>query len=155
MVRREFTFENDPKFVTVNKYSSLLFTTWSTFYKDTRLVLNQILQDFFDNYTKIVKKMHCNHEQIIDTVLNSINQIGCKSPLGHLLFCSLKHDSKNICLLCTRMICFEEICGNILDELDEILLSEILYNSTVDQEKKCLRGLELSPYIFELFNSKI
>ena len=53
--------------------------------------------------------MHCNHERIIGIVLNSINQIGCKSTLGHLFFCSRKHNSKNICLLCTRMICFEKI----------------------------------------------
>ena len=43
-------------FAPANKYSSLLFTTWSIFYKDTRLVLNQILGDFFDNYTKNSKK---------------------------------------------------------------------------------------------------
>ena len=34
------------------------------------------------------------------------------------------------------MICFEEIRGNILDELDEILLWEILYDLPVDQEKR-------------------
>ena len=134
LVRRDFTFENDPEFVTVNKYSSLLFTTWSSFYKDTQLVFSQILRDFFDNYTKIVKKMHCNHERIIGIVLNSINQIGGKSTLGHLFFCSRKYDSKSIYLLGTKMICVEETCGNILGKLDEILLSEILYNLLVDQE---------------------
>ena len=33
-----------------------------------------------------------------------------------LAFCSGKHDSKNICLLCTRMICFEETCGIIFSD---------------------------------------
>ena len=28
LVKREFTFEKDSEFVRVNKYSSLLFTTW-------------------------------------------------------------------------------------------------------------------------------
>ena len=89
--------------MTLNKYSSLFFVTCLTFYKDTRLDLNQILRNFFDNYTKIVKKMHCNLQRIIRIMLNSINQIRCKSTLGHLFFCSRKHDSKNICLLCTRI----------------------------------------------------
>ena len=70
--------------------------------------------------------MHYKHEQIIEIVLSSINQIRCKSTLGHLFFCSRKHDSKKIYLLCTRMIYFEKTYGNILDELNEILLSEIL-----------------------------
>ena len=38
-------------------------------------------------------------------------------------------------MLCTRIICFEKTCGNILDELDQILLSEFLYDLSVDQEK--------------------
>ena len=139
----------------MNKYSSLLFTTCSAFYKDTWLVLNQILRDFFDNYTKIVKKMHCNHERIIGIVLNSINQIGCKSTLGHLFFCSRKHNSKNICLLCTRMICFEKIVVTYLKNWMKYYSRKFYTIYLLIKKKKCLRGLELLPHIFELFNSKI
>ena len=68
--------------------------------------------------------------------MSSLSHIGCKSILGHLLFSSHMLDSKNICLLCTRMNFFEEGCGSILDELDEILISDILENLPVDQVKK-------------------
>ena len=137
LVRRDFTFDNDPEFMTINKYSSPMFTTWQTFYKDSWTTLNHLLQDFFN--IKIVGKMHCNHEEIIKIVLES-ESYWMQICVRTFVFCSCTHDNKNICLFCTRMICFEEGCGNILDELDENLLSEILHDLIIDQEKKrCMK----------------
>ena len=96
--------------------------------------------------------MHCNHEEIIKIVLES-ESYWMQICVRTFVFCSCTRDNKNICLFCTRMICFEEGCGNILDELDEKLLSEILHDLIIDQEKK--EVYEALKYLHLSFNCSI
>ena len=73
--------------------------------------------------------------KIESVTLKSINNLGCKSILAHLLFCNRIDDSKGMCELCTRMVYSEEKFSDFLSILEELPLEEILEDCTNEETK--------------------
>ena len=99
---RSFDFRSTCEFKLVDTYASLT-SDWEVFRKDLHLTLD----------TNIV----CC-EPLKKVILNVINYVGCKSVMGHLLFCNRLFEGEKQCTYCTRMICFNHTYSRILSRVN-------------------------------------
>ena len=92
------------------KYSSFI-SDWETFKNDL--------------YLDLEKNVVCC-DSLKKVVLNIINYAGCKSVMGHLLFCDRLFEGERQCNQCTRMICFDHKHSQILSRLNLTKTSSLL-----------------------------
>ena len=94
----------------MEKYSSLI--------SDWEIFKNDLYSDLDGNIvcTAPIKKVF----------INLINYVGCKTVMGHLLFCNRLICDKNQCNHCTMMICFDQGHGKTLSKLNSMPISSLL-----------------------------
>ena len=73
--------------------------------------------------------------KIKSVILESINNLGCKSILAHLLLCNPFDNSREMCQLSIRMVCSDKKFSNFWSPLDELSLEEILEDCTNEESK--------------------
>ena len=78
-----------------------------------------------DLYSDLDGNMACT-APIKKIFVNLINYVGCKTVIGHLLFCNRLIGDKNQCNHCTRMICFDQGHGKTLSKLNSVPIPSLL-----------------------------
>ena len=114
ILHRNFDFRSTQEFELIEKYSCLI--------SDYEIFKHDLYSDPNENIVCIapIKKVF----------LNLINYVGCKTVMGHLLFCNRLIGDKNQCNHCTRMICFDHkniiLKTKILSKLNSMRISSLL-----------------------------
>ena len=114
------------KFQTINKDYPQIFpaSNWELFHSSlSREFICGLEKEFKVSRSLISVSFELKIKYVI---LKIINNLGCKSMLTHLLFCNWIGNSKEMCQLCTCMVCSDEKLRDFLSTFDELFLEEIL-----------------------------
>ena len=114
-----FNFKTANEFMVVNKFSSLICSSWNDFYIEIDQFFTIALETMFSR-NRGCESITVKFEEGSRSILKeSLNYIGCKAVLGHLLYCN--HLIRmQYCFLCTRMISQESSLTEILFQLHSV-----------------------------------
>ena len=114
------------RFQTINKDYPQIFpaSNWELFYSSlSREFICGLEKEFKGSRSLISVSFELKIKYV---TLKIINNLGCKSMLAHLLFSNWIGNSKEMCQLCTCMVCSDKKFRDFLSTLDELALEEIL-----------------------------
>ena len=124
-----FNFKTANEFMVVNKFSSLICSSWNDFYIETDQFFTIALETM-SSRSRGCESITVKFEEDSRSILKeSLNYIGCKAILGHLLYCN-HLIRKQYCFLCTRMISRESNLTEILFQLYSVSLKELLEDAS-------------------------